>query len=129
MMTVLVIELFVDLVGNDIHVLLFEHGGQRLQLAAGVYRARGVARIVDEHGLGLSGKRRLEFGGRHLKVVFRLARHEYGHALAQLDQFGIGQPIGRGHDHLVAGVYDGGERVEKRVFGAVAHHYVLRFVR
>nr|GFD54108.1 hypothetical protein [Tanacetum cinerariifolium] len=46
---------------------------------------------------------------------------EHRHAAAELDDIGVGHPIRRGHDHLVARLHRRDQRVEQRMLAADVH--------
>ena len=93
--------------------------GERLQLGLGVGRAGRVVGRVQDHPLGLRPDRLLEILGPQLEAGLLGAGHRHRRAAGQQHHVGVGHPVGRGDDHLVA-------RVEGRHQGVVEHLLAAR---
>lgn len=90
------------------------------ELAVGIDRARGIAGRVEDQQPGLVRGLFLKHEGRDLEIAFRPGMHGHGHAARQLHHVGIAQPVGRGNQHLVAGVDGGLHEIVEAVLAARA---------
>ena len=89
------------------------------ELGAGVAGAGRVRRRVEDQPLGARCDRRVERLGRDLEAVLPVAPSTTtGVPPASAHHVGIADPVGRGDDHLVAGVQRGEERVEQHLLAA-----------
>ena len=118
----------VDLVGDDVEVGLLAHGGQGLQLLLAVHHAGGVGGVVEHDGLGLGGDGPLQLAGGELEVLGLGGGDHHGHAAHHLDELIVADPVGRGQDHLVAGVDQGPQSQVHQVLGTAAHHHLAGLV-
>jgi len=80
--------------------------------AWGVGGAGRVGRAVQDQPLGAGRDGGLQHLGTQFEAVLLLADHGDGLAAGQQDHVGVGDPVGGGHDDLVAGVQGGDQGVE-----------------
>ena len=113
-------SLRVDLVGDDVDVLAPDDLGQGLELTALVGRARRVGRVVQDEGLRRRRDRGLELVGRQQEAVLLPRRDDDGLPLGQGDALGVGDPVGRRDDDLLALVDERLDEVEEGALGARA---------
>ena len=126
---IVVDEVLVNVVGEDAHMrVIDEHVRDGGHLVPRVGRARGVARRVEHEPPGAGRDRGGERLRPELEPVGRTRRHDHGHAFGQHHHVGVGDPIGRRHDDLVAGIEARHQRVEEDVLGTGAHADLIRRV-
>ena len=122
-------DVFVHVVGHHPDMgVAHQHVGQAFQLGTGIGRARRVAGRIQQHPLGLRRDRRLEVLGRDLETVGFDAGNENRRALGQQHHVGIGHPVRRGDDHLVARIERRHEGVIDNLLAAAADDHLLRLV-
>ena len=110
-------EAGVDLVGDDVDVLALHDLGQGQELVLTVSAAGRIGRVVEDEGLGRRGDRGLERLGGQEEAVLLAGRDYDGLALGQRDALGVGHPVGRGDDDLLALVDEGLDEVEEGALG------------
>ena len=81
-----------------------QHVAQRPQVGAGIGGAGRVAGRVQDQPLGPGRDRALEILGLQLEALRLRALHDDRRAVAEQHHLGIGHPVGRRDDHLVAGI-------------------------
>jgi len=98
--------------------VLHEHVEQRAVVLGAIAGARGVGRRVEDDPARLRRDRGFELGGLQAETRLGIAGDQHRLGLGDLDDVGIGGPVGRGDDHLVAGVEGRHYRVEQDLLGA-----------
>ena len=111
-------QLIINFVSDDIHVPGDADVGQGPEHLPGVQHARGVGGRVKEDALGVVGNRFVQLLGRELEFVLLPGLGDDGDAAAHPNDLGIADPIGRGNDHLVAGVHQRADGEIDVVLGA-----------
>ena len=96
-----------------------QHGGQRLQLRAGVGGSGRVGRTVQDQPLRSRRDRGLQRLGAQLEAVGLVSDHGHRLATGQQHHIRIGHPVRRRHDHLVPR-REGGQK------GVVDHRLAAR---
>ena len=91
--------------------MLHQHIGQRLELLARIAGAGGIGRLVEDQPFGLGRDRLFQRFRRQAEAVLQRAFDDHRLAAAQQHDVGIADPIGRGHDHFVAGIQGRQQRV------------------
>ena len=127
MLIIAVDQVLVDLVGHDPDLVLDGPLADRLDLIAGIDRARRVRRRNKQQRLRLVGANSLELIDRDLPA--RIDRGQHGHRgrPGQADRFGVCGPVRGGDDHFVARVEQHRESVRHGVLAAVGDQHVGRF--
>ena len=119
---VVVDQMPVDVVGEHAHIGMIDQyvrdGGH---LVPRVGRARGVAGRVEHQPAGTGRDRGGERLRPELEPVGRAGRHDHRRPFRQHHHVGVGDPVGRRHDHLVARIEARHQRVVEHVLGAGAH--------
>ena len=100
--------------------------GQRLQLGPVIARAGGVRGRVEDEPFGFRRDRRLKLRGRQFEIVFNATFHRHRGAASQQNHIGVRDPIGRGDDHLIAGVTGGHQRIVENLLAAGANGDLVR---
>ena len=95
-----------------------QHVAQRPQVGAGIGGAGRVAGRVHDQPLGPGRDRALEILGLQLEALRFRALHDDRRAVAEQHHLRIGHPVGRRHDHLVAGVQGRQHGVEDDLLAA-----------
>ena len=98
-----VVDLAVDLVGEQDHAVPARHFRQLLQGVHAVRLARGVGRVVQDHESGTGGIRatdRVQLGGLERPAVFRCRRDPPDVPSDDVSLGGVGDPA-RGRDHEI----------------------------
>ena len=108
--------------------MLFADGCERADFLFRIHCARGVAGRIEDEELGFGRDRRFELFGRDFQPVLFTRFHIDGNAAQRFDDFGIGEPIGRGNDDLVPFVDERVARVENGVLRAVGDDDLRGFV-
>ncbi len=121
----LVDEVVVDLVGDDEDALAPGPFGQGGQALLGVVPARGVGGRAEDEDLDLGGPGPLQILHVQEEALFRGRGHEHGFAVGQEDHVRVAHPVGRGDEHLVAGIQQGHEEVVEHLLAAVGDDDVL----
>ena len=119
-------QVLVDLVGEHPQAVLLDPAADRLDLVGGVDRAGRVGRGAEQQHLGALGARGLELLDGDLVVLGLVGEHLDGHAAGEPDRLGVGRPVRRRHDHLVARVEHGGEGRVDRLLAAVGDQHLRR---
>ena len=97
----------------------------RADLLGRVDGAGRVGRRAEQQHLGLRGARRLELlDGDEVALVLAGEDLDRG-AAGELDRLGVGRPVRRRQQDLVAGVEQGGEGVVDRLLAAVGDQHLL----
>ena len=121
-------QLFVNLIGNDVEIVLHGQVGQLLQLLARPHAAVGVGGGVEHKGLGARRDALFQILHPGQKALRLRAVEKHRAALGHAHHLGIAYPAGLIHNHLVAGVEDGLKRVVQRVLGAVGYDNLIHLV-
>ena len=100
-------ELGIDLIGDDDHVAVAQHGGDGLHLLGRHDGAGGVVGVGEHQQLGLGGDGGLQRFGGELKGILFLGLDGHGHAALGNGQGGITDESGLGQQHFVAVVQQG----------------------
>ena len=96
-------EVAVNFVRNDENPVVFQNNvGNRGEFLAGVNRAGGVVRRVQNQQLRSRRNRLFQFCGGHFVAVFGLGFHKNAFRAAILRKFGISHPVRRRNDNFVA---------------------------
>ena len=117
-------EVLVDLVGEHPHALLDGPAADGLDLLG---RVDGAARVVgadEQQHLRARRERGVELLDRDLEAGGLVGLHDDRHATGERDGLGVGGPVRRGADDLVARVAQRGERGEHRVLAAVGDEHL-----
>ncbi len=94
-------------------------------LLGGVHRAGRVRRRHEQQHLGARRAGRLKLLDGHEVVLVGAGEHLDGNPARELDRLGIGGPVRRGQQHLVARVEQGRERLVDGLLAAVGHDHLL----
>ena len=121
-------EFGIDLVGKHVNTRLFHHFADGADLLFGVHGARGIGGRVEHEKFGLGRDRLFDVFGRNFEVVVLAPFHKHAHAAADLDEFGIGEPVRSGNDDFVAFFQKREHRVEDGMFRARGHDDLGRLV-
>ena len=116
---VLVQEVLVDLIRNDPDAVLEGPLADRGQLLGRVDAARRVGRRAHEQDLRARGARGLELLDGHLVVLVGTREYLDGGRAGELDDLGVGGPVGGRQDGFVAGTQQCGEGLEHGLLAAV----------
>ncbi len=108
--------------------MLAQHRAQRLQFGQRVYRAGRVARAVDHHHPSPGRDCRFQLCRRHLEALCDARLHDHRLAFRDQHDVGIGHPVRRGYDHLVARIDHRQCQIEKTLFAAARDQDLLRCV-
>ena len=108
--------------------MLAQHLAQCHQFPKGVHRAGRVARAVDHHHSGFWRDRRFQLRGGHPEALLDARLHDHRLAFGDEHDVGIGYPVRRGNDHLVAGVDHRQREVEETLLAAAGNQDLLRRV-
>ncbi len=117
-------EVLVDLVGDHPDAVLQRPLPDRLD---GLGRVHGTGRVVgadEQQHLGPLGPRRVELLDGDLEAALGVGVDDDGHAAGERDRLGVGGPVGRRHDHLVARVAERGEGGVDGMLAAVGHQHL-----
>ena len=95
-------QLFVDLIGQDHDVLASRDFADFPQFLFGVNRASRVAGRVEDDHFGGRGHRLFELLGGHFPTGGFHRFHDHWHAASQTHHFRVGNPVRRGNDHFIA---------------------------
>ena len=112
-------QLFVDLIGHDVEVVLHGQVRQLLKLLARPHAAVGVGGRVEDKGLGARGDELFKIRHRGQKVLAFRAVQKDRHAPGHADHLRVAHPAGPVNDDLVAGVQNGLKGIVERMLGAV----------
>ena len=102
--------------------------GERLQLVPGIARARRVGGGVEDEPFGLRRDGGVKLLCGDFEAVFELAFDRDGRAAAEQDHIGVGHPVGRGDDDLVARIERGHQRIVEHLFAAAGDRDLRRRV-
>ena len=116
-----IVQVFVDFVGNDPHVVFDSPLRDGLDGFRLPHRARRVVRRVHDDGLRVFGARGLDVLDARLEVAVGAGEHGHGHAAGELHGFRIAGPVRGGDDDLVALVEQNLERFVDGLLAAVGH--------
>ena len=105
---------------DDLRVAL-EHGAEGLELGPRIRRAGRVARAVQDEEPRARRDRGLELGRRDLESTVDAGKYRDGRAVGDQHHVGVGHPVRRRDDGLVAGVEQGTAQVEDGLLGAARH--------
>ena len=118
-------QLVVNLVGNDENALLHGPGRDGVELVPGIVATRRVGRAVHDQAARARGARRLELFHADEKIVLRLRVDEDRHAVGQLNQRRVADPIWRRDYDLITRIEKNLEKIEEALLAAVGDHHVL----
>ena len=119
-------QVLVDLVGDHPEAVLDGPAADRLDLLARVDRAGGVGGRAEQQHLRALGARRLELVDGDEVVLGLVGEHLDRHAAGEPDRLGVGRPVRRRQQHLVARVEQGRERLVDRLLAAVGDQHLGR---
>ncbi len=105
-------EFFVDFIREDDDLLFQRDIAQGAEFVFGVDGTGRIAGGVEDDHLGGRGHGFLELLGSHFPTGGFLGVHDHRDAAGEADHFRIGNPKGRGNDHLVTFLDHGEDRVE-----------------
>ncbi len=109
----------VDLVAEHENLWVFaEDGCETLEFLLGVHAARWVGGGAEDEEFCLGGDGGFELLRAHLEVLLDACWDDYALALGEDDLLGVGDPVWRREDNLVALVDDGEDDVDEAVFSA-----------
>ena len=117
-------QVLVDLVGDHPHAALDGPLADRLGLGRRVHRAGRVVGADEQDRLGAVGVRRFELVDGDLEVGLVVGVDHHRRAVGERDRLGVGGPVRRRADHLVARVAEHGERREHGVLAAVGDEHL-----
>jgi hypothetical protein len=119
----------VDVVGEHPDVLILDqHVGEGLDLVARVSRASRVRRRIEDEPFRLGRDGASQRIGLQLEAVLELGLDDHGLGASKQHDVGIAHPIGRGNDHLVAGIERGQQRIVEHLLAAAADGNLGRLV-
>ena len=121
-------ELFVDLIGDDIYPVLHCDGRDLLQGLPVVRQAGGIGGAVQYDRFCLFGDRLFELGCRDAETLLLRCLHDDGGGIVQDHLVGIGDPVGGGDDHLVAGIEERFGDVVEAVFRPAGNEDLRPFI-
>ncbi len=111
--------MLVDFVADNSDALVPEQNlAKRLELIARINRAGGISRRVQHQQLGSRRDRRLQTFRCQLEAIGGGTFHFHRLAAGKTNHVGIGYPVGRGNNDLVAGIDGCKERVEDHLLRA-----------
>ena len=110
MLFAVVNQLFIDFIGNDVESLLHRQFGDVRQLLAVPDAAIWIIRRIENQRFCALGDIRREILRLGDEALFGVALHQHRNAADNAHDFRIGNPAGRGNQHLVAGIDDRGQR-------------------
>ena len=105
-----------------------QHITKRLQLGPRIACPRGVRGRVEDEPFGFGRDRRLKLRRCQLEIMFNATLHRHRGAACQKHHIGVRHPIGRGDDHLIAGVTGGHQGVVQNLLAAGANGDLVRRV-
>src|SRR3990170_189833 len=108
--------------------MLDQHVGERLDLVLGVGGAGRVRRRIEDEPLGLGCDGARQGRGLQLETVFELGLNDDRLGSRQQHDVGVAHPIGRGHDHFIARIEGGEQRIVEHLLAATADGDLRRLV-
>jgi hypothetical protein len=114
-------EVLVDLVGDDPDAVLLGPAPDRLDLLRRVDGAGRVGRRDEDEQLGPRVRADSSCSDRRAVAGVLAGPDLDRHPAGQPDRLGVGRPVGRRQDRLVAGVEQRGEGVVEGLLAAVGH--------
>ena len=112
-------DVFVHVVRSNQHLrVLAQHCAQGRQFVAGVNRAGGVGRAVDNEQFSLRGDRRFQLRRGDLEALLDTRFDDDRLAICQNHDIRIRHPVRRGDDDFVAWIDDRLRQVEKALLAA-----------
>ena len=120
-------DVFIHVIGGDEYLGKFQqHLGQGGQFLVRVGHARGVGGAVDHEQFGAVGDGGLELSRGDLEVLLDAGIDDHRLAIGQAHHVRIGYPVGRGDDHLVAGIEQRHHQVEEALLATAGHQDLVR---
>ena len=117
-------EVLVDLVGDHPQALVEQPAADRLDLLGAVDGAGRVRRRAEQHRLRAVGQRGLELVDGDLVALGLVGQDLDRHAAREPDRLGVGRPVRRRQQHLVARVEDRREGLVDRLLAAVGDQHL-----
>ena len=123
------VDVLVNLVRQNHHLRVFgDDLGDGAEFVLRIDHAGRVRRAAEHHQLGFRRDGRFQLLGRDFEVVLDFAGDIFDVGLRHLRDGAVGNPVRRGDNHLVAGVYQSHNSLIDGLFAASGNHNLLRCV-